>query len=123
MKNIATMALLLVASVTWAQNPLKVTEPQMSKAPPTDLEKALAKLSPAKLPVKKSTIKTRQKPGAEIGMTAEQVVRQTNWGRPQSIQRIVNADGVWEWWYYLDDQAMLFLNGELYEIDQNETCN
>jgi hypothetical protein len=41
-----------------------------------------------------------RKPGAVIGMTADQVRNETHWGPPARINRTVTAEGVREQWVY-----------------------
>jgi hypothetical protein len=103
----------------------KNSDPQMSKAPPTDLEKAIQKLPLAKLPSQPKKVVAKrvvEKPGASIGMTKKQVVRDTDWGKPEATKRVVNADGTWDFWYYNDgDSVLTFLDGELYEIEVDDS--
>jgi hypothetical protein len=127
MKKIIFAAVIMsvTASMASAEVPWKEKAFDMSKAPPTELEKAIGKLPlakiPAKQPPKKKVIK--EKPGASIGMSKQEVAYKTNWGRPESAKKIINADGEWVFWYYNNGESILtFLDDELYEIEQSEDC-
>ena len=125
MKKIIFLALLMSVSIANAEIPFKNPQPEMSKAPPTELDKAIAKLPLAKIPPKKVVKKkaVKQKPGVELGMTKEDVYHRSNWGKPESAKKIINADGEWVFWYYNNGESILtFLDDELYEIEQSENC-
>lgn len=126
MKKIIFLTLLMSVSIANAEIPFKNPQLEMSKAPPTDLEKAIAKLPLVKMPPKKATKKkiVKQKPGVELGMTTADVYHRSNWGRPQSAKKVINNDGEWDLWYYDNGASVLtFLDDELYEIEQDQNCN
>jgi hypothetical protein len=54
----------------------------------------------------------KKKPGASIGMTAEQVRDGTSWGRPDHINRTITAHGISEQWVY-GGGYLYFNNGVL----------
>jgi hypothetical protein len=122
---LAALIMSVSVSISSAELPWKEKSLDMSKAPPTELEKAIEKLPLAKIPSKQKTKKkvVKEKPGAEIGMSRQEVYSQTNWGRPESVKKIINADGEWVFWYYNSGTSILtFLDDELYEIEQSEDC-
>lgn len=56
---------------------------------------------------------------AVLGMTAEQVRTQTEWGNPWSVHQIVTARGITEQWVYrnaVGSQYLYFTNGKLTAI-------
>jgi len=55
-------------------------------------------------------------PGVRIGMTVDQVLSQSHWGRPWSINRTTSATGVREQWVYGEGQYLYFDNGRLTTI-------
>jgi hypothetical protein len=55
-------------------------------------------------------------PGARIGMTAEQVLKETSWGKPRSINRTTTAYGTREQWVYGNSNYLYFTNGVLTSI-------
>jgi hypothetical protein len=57
-----------------------------------------------------------KKPGAKIGMTAKQVIEETSWGKPSSVNRTTNAGGVREQWVYDEKNFLYFKNGILESI-------
>jgi hypothetical protein len=122
---LATLIMSVSVSIFSAELPWKEKAPDMSKAPPTELEKVIEKLPLAKIPTKQPKKKKviKEKPGAVIGMSREEVYSKTNWGKPESAKKIVNADGEWVFWYYNNGASILtFLDDELYEIEQSEDC-
>lgn len=58
------------------------------------------------------------KPPAAIGMTKKQVLNNTNWGEPNSINTTTNKYGTHEQWVYGDYQYLYFDNGKLTTIQQ-----
>lgn len=54
----------------------------------------------------------RKKPGASIGMTAQQVLNKTSWGQPDKVNRTTTPNGVDEQWVY-DGGYLYFHNGIL----------
>jgi hypothetical protein len=117
--------LAMVASLAHADPTWKVPEPAMSKGPPSELDKAIAKLPLAKLPAKQpAKKKAKQKPGVSIGMTRYDVRNNSDWGKPSVTKRIINGDGTWDIWTYNGIGVLTFLDDELFEIELNEqTCN
>ena len=60
----------------------------------------------------------KEKPGASIGMTPTEVVNETNWGRPTSINRTTTATGTTEQWVYGAGTYLYFRNNRLSGIQQ-----
>jgi len=57
------------------------------------------------------------KPGVRIGMTAKQVINNTNWGKPSSINRTVTSHTVTEQWVYnAGPNYLYFKNGVLVAV-------
>src|SRR5262249_42881936 len=58
------------------------------------------------------------KPGAEIGMTAQQVMNETSWGRFPilNVHRTRDASGTLEQWVYGPGRYLYFRNGMLVSI-------
>lgn len=126
MNKILFVILMMSISFANAEIPWKSPNPEMSKAPPTELEKAISKLPLAQIPAKKVVKKkaVKPKPGVELGMNKSEVYYKTNWGKPESMQQIINNDGEWDLWYYNNGSAVLtFLDDELYEIETSNDCN
>lgn len=72
---------------------------------------------------RKAEVKQRQaaaaqakKPGATIGMSPEQVTKETSWGKPNHINRTTAAYGVHEQWVYGGGNYLYFKNGRLTAI-------
>lgn len=57
----------------------------------------------------------RKHEGVRIGMTEQQVL-ESNWGRPESVNRSIYATGVHEQWVYPGYQYLYFDNGILTSI-------
>lgn len=57
-----------------------------------------------------------RKPGARIGMTPSQVINDTQWGRPESVNRTTTARGTSEQWVYGAGSYLYFVNGVLTTI-------
>lgn len=55
-------------------------------------------------------------PGVRIGMTASQVINNSNWGRPYEVNRTTTAHGTWEQWVYGSRNYLYFTNGILTAI-------
>ncbi len=53
------------------------------------------------------------KPSPRIGMTRQQVVNDTHWGRPYDINRTTSSSGVREQWVYGNRRYLYFDNGVL----------
>jgi len=53
------------------------------------------------------------KPSPRIGMTRQQVVNDTRWGRPYDINRTTSSSGVREQWVYSNRRYLYFDNGVL----------
>lgn len=60
----------------------------------------------------------KEKPGASIGMTPAQVVNETNWGKPKSINSTTTATGTTEQWVYGIGTYLYFTNNRLTSIQQ-----
>lgn len=58
------------------------------------------------------------KPSAAIGMSKAQVLNNTNWGKPKSVNTTVSKYGTHEQWIYGDYQYLYFDNGKLATIQQ-----
>jgi hypothetical protein len=56
------------------------------------------------------------KPGAKLGMTTDQVLHETSWGEPITINRTVTAHGVHEQWVYGGTNYLYFTNGKLTSV-------
>ena len=58
------------------------------------------------------------KPGAVVGMTTDQVLYETNWGKADHINRTVTAGGVTEQWVYSGRHGsyLYFINDHLTAI-------
>ena len=57
-----------------------------------------------------------RRPGVKIGMTPEEVVEKTNWGRPQKKNRTTTTRGTSEQWVYGNGNYLYFENGRLTAI-------
>ena len=55
-------------------------------------------------------------PGVHIGMTAKQVLEESNWGKPKRVNRTTTARGTSEQWVYGDGNYLYFENGVLTAI-------
>lgn len=58
----------------------------------------------------------RRRPGAKIGMTQQQVIEKTSWGKPESINRTTVSKVEREQWVYGDGNYLYFTNGRLTAI-------
>jgi len=58
----------------------------------------------------------KNKLGVKIGMTKKQVLENTNWGKPKSINTTTSKYDVREQWVYEDSNYLYFLNGKLETI-------
>lgn len=56
------------------------------------------------------------KPNVTIGMTAKQVAINSNWGRPDTVNRTTLKNGVHEQWVYPGKGYLYFDNGKLVAI-------
>ena len=64
----------------------------------------------------KLELAARRKEGVKIGMTAERVL-QSSWGKPESVNRTIRANGVHEQWVYRGSHSYLYFdNGTLTSI-------
>ena len=57
-----------------------------------------------------------RRPGAKIGMTTQQVLTETNWGRPKSVHKTITSSGTREQWVYGNASYLYFDNGRLTAI-------
>ena len=55
-------------------------------------------------------------PGVRIGMTSDQVIAQSSWGRPSSVNRTTTSAGTREQWVYGSRNYLYFTNGILTAI-------
>lgn len=69
---------------------------------------------------RKESEKLAKKPAARIGMTAAQVLENTSWGKPESINKTITASGVGEQWVYGLGQYLYFRNGRLVAIQKSD---
>ena len=58
------------------------------------------------------------KPSARIGMTSSQVLNETEWGKPEKVNKTITAAGVREQWVYWSGEYLYFNNGKLTTIQQ-----
>lgn len=56
------------------------------------------------------------KPSVKIGMTSKQVALNTNWGKPDTVNRTTLKNGVHEQWVYPGKGYLYFDNGKLVAI-------
>lgn len=56
------------------------------------------------------------RPGVRIGMTRDQVINGTNWGKPQKVNRTTTRYGTSEQWVYGDGNYLYFEDGVLTSI-------
>lgn len=64
---------------------------------------------------KRSSSAKARRPGAYIGMSKDEAL-QSSWGRPESINRTINAAGTREQWVYGGHNYLYFDNGVLTSI-------
>jgi hypothetical protein len=57
-----------------------------------------------------------KKPGAKIGMTAPQVINETDWGPPEHINSTTTGGGLHKQWVYPGSQYLYFENSQLVSI-------
>lgn len=57
-----------------------------------------------------------RRPGVKIGMTPDEVVEKSNWGRPQKKNRTTTTHGISEQWVYGNGNYLYFENGRLTAI-------
>ena len=55
-------------------------------------------------------------PGVKIGMSADQIIKGSNWGKPKSVNRTINSSGTHEQWVYGNGNYLYFTNGILTTI-------
>jgi len=53
------------------------------------------------------------KPGVRLGMTTDDVLNRSNWGRPLDRSRVTTASGVTEHWHYSGGNYLRFEDGKL----------
>lgn len=58
----------------------------------------------------------KAKPGVKIGDRADFVIKNSSWGKPNSINRTTNKYGTHEQWVYGDGNYLYFENGVLTSI-------
>ena len=56
------------------------------------------------------------KPSARIGMTKDQVINDTEWGKPEKVNTTTTASGNTEQWRYFGGGYLYFTNGRLTAI-------
>lgn len=57
-----------------------------------------------------------KKPDPKIGMTKKEVIKNTNWGEPESVNTTETARTIYEQWVYGQNQYLYFRNGRLSTI-------
>lgn len=62
---------------------------------------------------RKAAEEQSRRPGARVGMTPDEVLTATNWGKPRSISRTTTDRGTTEHWWYGDGHMLTFHNGRL----------
>jgi hypothetical protein len=72
--------------------------------------------NPVYMAENKAICEQSKKHGVKRGMTAKQVVEQTSWGKPESINRSTGSWGVHEQWVYGGRNYLYFENGKLASI-------
>lgn len=60
--------------------------------------------------------KQSSKQGVRLGMTTKEVIEKTSWGKPKSVNKTTNQNGVHEQWVYGDGNYLYFDNGKLTSI-------
>lgn len=63
-------------------------------------------------------VKEMEMKDIEIGMTQEEVINQTEWGKPQEINKTTSSYGVSEQWVYPDYKYLYFEDGILTVIQE-----
>jgi hypothetical protein len=81
-----------------------------------DSDKWLAQVRDKDLKEQAARDALAKKPGAQIGMTSKQVLEQSNWGKPESVNRTVTTNGSDEQWVYSGGNYLYFHNGKLRAI-------
>lgn len=56
------------------------------------------------------------KPDARIGMTTNQILNKSNWGKPNDINTTIDSSGKSEQWIYGNGEYLYFKNGKLTSI-------
>ena len=64
----------------------------------------------------KENLRRAALPAPRLGMTRQQVVNESNWGRPYDVHRTTTVSGVREQWVYGDSRYLYFENGVLTAI-------
>jgi seryl-tRNA synthetase len=57
-----------------------------------------------------------KRPGVSLGMSQDEVIKLTQWGKPDRVNRTTNARGVSEQWVYNGGGYLYFDNGVLRSI-------
>ena len=98
---------------------LKADYPAFASANATAIGKAEAKIKADQAAEEKkeraAMLAERRKRGVTIGMTQEEVL-QSNWGKPQSVNRSTYSFGVHEQWVYGSGNYLYFKDGKLESI-------
>ena len=81
-----------------------------------DMDRSIAQLQQRAKARAAYNAELKKKPGASIGMTAQQVINKTNWGRPDKVNRTTTPNGVDEQWVYDGGSYLYFHNGILRAI-------
>jgi len=53
------------------------------------------------------------KPGVQLGMSRDQVLHETSWGEPITVNRTVTSGGTHEQWVYSGHNYLYFTNGKV----------
>ena len=64
----------------------------------------------------KETKRLASLPGVRIGMTSDQVLKESNWGKPRSVNKTTTSTGTREQWVYGYPNYLYFTNGILTSI-------
>jgi len=84
------------------------------------IDKEMADAEPAQVAAEKkykaAAARLAKLPGVRIGMTADQVINQSNWGRPSSVNRTTTSAGTREQWVYGSRNYLYFTNNILTAI-------
>jgi len=81
-----------------------------------DIEKAKKKATAEAAKWEKESKRRASLPGVSIGDSANHVIKNTSWGRPDSVNRTTTAYGTQEQWVYGSRNYLYFTNGILTTI-------
>lgn len=81
-----------------------------------DIERSIANIEQRAKARAAYNAELKKKPGVTVGMTAQEVINKTSWGRPAKVNRTTTASGVDEQWVYGGGNYLYFRNGVLRSI-------